>query len=321
MKKLLLAGVFCCISMLSMSLAAFAQSDSQLPLRIVLGVAPGGSLDTSARSLGLALQKVLSRPVVIENKPGANMLIATRHVIGSRPDGDVLLMGTGTLTLNPLLHPKENVDPLHDMTPVAMLAVSPMVVAVPASLKINTIEEFVAYAKENPGKLNFSAGTTGFHLAGELFMKSSGLDMMVVPYSGAGPALNAMLAGDVQATVLDEGTLNPHIKSGRVRALVISSNQRSVAFPDVPTGKEAGLNGFDIVAWSGLFAPPGTSPETVNRLHDAVQTALSSGEMNKQFSSISYQLVKGSIDDFKKHIASEMDIYRQLSQSVNLLTP
>lgn len=288
------------------------------PLRLVVGVAPGGSVDATTRVIGLAMQKVLGRPVVVENKPGASMLIATKHVIASKPDGDVLLVATGVVALNPFVYPKESVNPLKDLTPVALMASAPMVLAVSSKLDVKDVHELVTYAKANPGKLNIGVGSASLRVIAEKFMKSAGIDITTVPYSGVAPALNALVTGDVQLSVMDEGLLSPHIKGGRVRALVTSSSQRSKSHPEIPTSKEVNFKDFDSQTWTGLFAPPNTSAVTVQTLHEAVQAALAMPEVGAQISSMSFQTLPGTTTEFRERIKNELDMNAQLSKRVNL---
>ena len=249
------------------STAALAQGYPSRPIRIVVGFPPGGGNDIIARLVGAKMQESWGQAVVIENKPGANSIIAAEFVAKAAPDGYTLLVNaTGGMSLNPVIYTQLPYDSLKDFVPISMVGVFPLVLVVHPSVPARSVRELVAYAKANPGKLNYSAGSTSFEVATEMFKQMTGTDIRHIPYKGSAASINAVLAGDVQMTIVDTPPLVPHVKSGRVRALAVTSAKRAASMPDLPTLAEAGVRGYDMALWIGLFAPAGTAPEVTSKL-------------------------------------------------------
>ena len=248
-------------------LASQAQNYPSKPIRIVVGFPPGGGNDIIARLVGAKLSESWGQSVVIDNKPGANAIIATEFVAKAAPDGHTLLVGaSGAMTVNPGLYAKLPYDPEKDFAPVTLMGSFPLFLVVNPSVPAQSVRDLVALAKAKPGTLAFSSGSTPFQLAAELLKLRTGTQLNFVPYKGSAQAINAVIAGDVAMTFVDSTPVVAQVRSGRLRALAVTSPRRSPALPEVPTMTEAGLPDSDVVLWSSLFAPAGTPPAIVNRL-------------------------------------------------------
>jgi tripartite-type tricarboxylate transporter receptor subunit TctC len=263
----------------SATLAAFAPAAQaqDRPLRIVVGAPAGGTTDTLARTMSDEMGKVLKRPVVVENKAGAGGNIAADIVARSKPDGDTVLMSFTGHTINATLYKKLPFDPVKDFTPITIVATVPSVLIAHSSVPVNNVAELIDYAKKNPGKLNFAIGATGssLHMAGDQFKMMSGVDIVNVPYKGTGPALTDVLAGQVELMFASTINVLPHLNSGKIKVLGVTSAEPMKQFPGVkPIG--ATLQGFESNAWFGLFGPAGLPADATARLHEAASAAVAS---------------------------------------------
>ena len=258
------------------------------PVRIIVPFAPGGTTDILARAVAPELSKVFGQQFIVDNKAGAGGNLGAEAVAKSAPDGYTLLMGTvGTHGINRALYPKLPYDPIKDFAPITLVASVPNVMVVNAELArangINSVQDFIKLAKSKPGKLNMasSGNGTSIHLAGELFKSQTGLFMTHIPYRGSGPALLDLVGGQVDVMFDNLPSAMQLIKSGKLKALAVTSAARSVALPDTPTVEEAaGLKGFEATSWFGLLAPAGTPPDVVNRIQREVARALSNPSIN-----------------------------------------
>ena len=264
LKALLVAG-----ALLAGSLPAWAQPYPNRPLRIVVPFPPGGGTDIGTRIVAQKLQEAWGQAVIVENKPGAAGIVGTELTAKSAPDGYTFMMGNiGTHAINVSLYKKLAYDPVKDFAPVSMVADLPLLLLVHPSVPANSVKELIALAKSQPGKLNFSSSGAGgsMHVAAELFKSMTGVDMVHIPYKGGAPAVADLLSGQVAlsfSTVLE--TIQ-HVKAGKVRALAVTNDHRSIALPDLPTIAEAGLPGYQSISWLALFAPAGTPKEIVNKV-------------------------------------------------------
>jgi len=281
------------VSLFALAVAGSAFSQAawpSKPVRIVVPFAAGGTTDILARAIAPELSKVFGQPFIVDNRGGAGGNLGADIVAKSPNDGYTLLMGTvGTHGINRALYPKLPYDPFKDFAPITLVAAVPNVMVMNAdkakALNINTVPEFIAYAKQNPGKLNMasSGNGTSIHLAGELFKSRTGTFMVHFPYRGSGPALLDMLGGNMDVMFDNLPTSLPHIKSGKLKALAVTSSQRSGVLPDIPTIEEVGkLKGFEASSWFGLLAPAGTSTNTIQRIQQEVAKALGSPEMKEK---------------------------------------
>jgi tripartite-type tricarboxylate transporter receptor subunit TctC len=254
---------------------AFAQSYPTRPIRLVVGFAPGGAADTVARALGDSLGRALGQPVIIENRAGAGSSIAAENVAHSPPDGySVLIASPASISVNPALNPKINYK-ASELAPVTKVSSSPLLIVVNPSTGITSVKQLIAEAKKAPGRFNYATSGVGSapHFGGALFSQVAGVQMVHVPFKGGAPAVAAVLAGDVQLTFATPPSVLPMVNAGRLRALAVTSAQRSSLMPDVPGMVEAGVPDYSISFWYGLFVPAGTPPEIIWKLFEATTTA------------------------------------------------
>lgn len=273
-----------CTALALAAAPALAQTFPDRPVTMLVPVAPGGILDQVARIVQPAMARALGQPVVVENRAGASGNIAATAVARNRDNGHTLLVGYSMFHVgNPSMFPNLAWDPIRDFAPVAMLVVAPHVVAVHPSVPINTMQELVAYARANPTKLNYASPGSGSvpHVGMELFKQQTGIQVQHVPYKGAGPAMQDVVAGTVQMTIATPPSLGAQVATGRLRPLVVAAKSRHPLMPTVPTSAEAGFPGFELEAWVALFAPAGTPAANVTRLAAAAQAALQDPEVMK----------------------------------------
>jgi tripartite-type tricarboxylate transporter receptor subunit TctC len=278
------------------------------PVKVVIGFAPGGPADILARLLGQFLSQRLGQPFVIENRPGAGTTIATETVAHAAPDGYTVLWTTSADEINASLYRKLNYNFIRDIAPVASIDLLPLVMEVAPSFPATSVAEFIAYAKANPGKINFASGGVGSsqHVAGELFDFMTGVKMVHVPYRGAALAVNDLMGGQVQVTFSPIPLSLGYIRAGKLRALAVTSATRSPALPDVPTLGEF-VPGYQAVAIDGLGAPAGTPQEIIATLNAAVNAALADAQIRARLQSLGSVPNPMSPADFGKFIASETD--------------
>jgi tripartite-type tricarboxylate transporter receptor subunit TctC len=306
------------------ALPAIAQSNwPAKPVRIVVPFAPGGTTDILARAVAPELSRAFGQQFIVDNRAGAGGNVGSEIVAHSPPDGYTLLMGTvGTHGINRALYAKLPYDPIKDFAPITLVAGVPNVMEMQAeranALGIADVRDFIKYAKANPGKLNMASSGSGtsIHLAGELFKSMAGVYMVHVPYRGSGPALMDMVGGQMDVMFDNLPSSLPHIKAGKLKALAVTSLQRSAALPDVPTMEEAaGLKGFDATSWFGLLAPAGTPPDIVNRIQQEVAKSLQTPAIKDKL------LAQGAIPsgntpaEFARHIEAE---HRKWAQVVKV---
>jgi tripartite-type tricarboxylate transporter receptor subunit TctC len=263
---------------------AAAQTYPSKPIRLLVGFSPGGAPDIIARMLGVKLQQSLGQPIVIENRPGASGNIAADAVAKSPPDGYTLLMGNVSLTISAHLPPKPQFDVTQDLDALGMVASLPLMLVVSSSVPVNSVRELIDYARARPGTLNYASVGIGsaHHLSGELLSSLAGARMVHVPYKGGGAAIQALLAQESQLLFLTPLALMPHVRSGKLRALGVTSAKRTPAAPDVPTIAEAGLTGFDVDNWHTLFAPRGTPRDVIARLNKELNAVLNQPDVKQQ---------------------------------------
>jgi tripartite-type tricarboxylate transporter receptor subunit TctC len=252
-------------------------------VRIIVPFGAGGPADLVARVLGNALQESFKQPFVIENRPGAGAVIGTQEAVKSAPDGYTLLMMSNTQTANESLVPQRKYDLMRDLVPIAPINVADLVIVVHPSVPAQTLKEFIALAKSQPGKLNYASSGQGtpYHMAGELFKTMAGIDVVHVPYRNSGEARNGVIGGQVQMMIDAVTTMAPNVAQGQVRALATTGKARSSVLPNVPTSEEAGLSGYEATIWLGLMAPTGTPKPIVDKLNTAVNAAMQRPEIVK----------------------------------------
>jgi tripartite-type tricarboxylate transporter receptor subunit TctC len=287
---------------------AWAQTYPSRPVRIVVGLAPGGANDIVARLMGQWLSERLGQPLVIENRPGAGTNIATEMVVRASPDGYTLLLVSGAHTVSATLYEKLSFNFIRDIAPVAGIVRLPNLMMVNPSVPAKTVPEFIAYAKANPGKINMASpgiGTTP-HLAGELFNIMAGLNLVHVPYRGGAPALTDLISGQVQVMFLGPAASIEYIRSGRLRALAVTAETRWEALPDVPTVSEF-VPGYEATNWFGVGAPKATPAEVIDKLNKEINAALADPKMKARLADLGGTVLPGSPADFGKLIADEIE--------------
>jgi tripartite-type tricarboxylate transporter receptor subunit TctC len=266
--------------------AAAADAYPSKPIRLVVPFPAGGSLDVVARAIGQKLADAWGQPVVVDNRPGAGGNIGADLVAKSAPDGYTILEGAlSTHAVNVSLYSKMPYDPVRDFAPITLVAVTPNVLVLNPLVPANSVKELIAYAKAHPGKLSFGSGSNGSagHLAGELFKMEAGVDMVHVPYKGAAPAMQDLLAGQTQLMFDNLANSMQYVRAGKLKALAVTTGHRSALVPDLPTLAEEGLPGFDISTWWGFMAPAGTPKEIVAKWNAEVTRILSTPEMKAFF--------------------------------------
>ena len=273
---------------LAASLAAYAQDFPTQPIRIVIPYAPGGGSDILARPMAPEMAERLKQPVVIDNRGGAAGNIGTQSAAHASPDGHTLLMANNAQLINPFIYKGAGYDFGADFAPISLVATSPLIVVVHKTFPATTLAQLVDYAQKNPGKLNFGSpgvGTPG-HLAPLLFNKQAGLNMVHIAYKGSGPTTTAMLAREVEVSFSTPAAVEPHIRSGELRALAVTSRERFAAFADVPTIVESGLAGltdFNMEIWWGLLAPAKTDPRVLDKLQAAIGATVRDAKLQQRW--------------------------------------
>ena len=283
---------------------AMAQS-----VRFVVGFTPGGPSDILARALGAKLTDTLGQTVVVENRPGAGGNLAAEVVAKSPPDGNTWLLGNNSiLATNQALYSHLGYDPVKDFAPVALVAIQPNILVVHPSVPAHSVKELIAYARANPGKLNYASTGAGVaaHLSAELFKTMAGVDMVHVPYKGAQPALTDVIAGQCQLMFATSASVIPYIKAGRLRALAVTTSRRSPSLPDLPTVAEAGVPGFESITWHGVVVPSATPATTVERLNRAINSALKDKELSGRLEALGAEIAGGTPQDFAAYIQREI---------------
>ena len=275
--------------------------------RIIVGAPAGGSTDTLARTLAQELSRLLGKTVVVENRPGAGGNIAADSVAKSAPDGNTLLMSFTSHAINASLYPTLPFDPIKDFTPLTCVATSPSILIAHPSVAAKDVRELIALAKAKPGKLNFAIGAVGssLHLAGDLFKMQSGAYIVNIPYRGTAPAIQDVIAGQVELMFAAVGNAQAHIKAGKLKALGVTSSRRLAAFPDVPAIAEV-LPGYESSAWFGLFGPPRMSTELTKRISDAARQAIATPDVRRRLETEGAIAVGNSPEEFANFVQSEI---------------
>jgi tripartite-type tricarboxylate transporter receptor subunit TctC len=287
--------------------SALAQAYPTHPVRIVIGFTPGGGVDINARLLAARLSEQTGQQFVVENKPGAGTNIANEYVAKSTPDGYTLLFNSAAFAINLALY-KNPPYALRDFAPVSVFSESVNLLVVSASLPARSLKELVAMAKEKPGSLNYSSAGAGTsqHMAAELFKLRTGTNIVHVPYKGSAPALTALIAGEVQLSFSNTVAINQHVKSGRLRALAVAGPKRTEVLPDVPTMKEAGVEGVEVPLWFGLLAPAGTPREIVQLLAANVAKAAHSPDLRHKLVDQGADPVGNTPEQFQRQLDKEV---------------
>jgi tripartite-type tricarboxylate transporter receptor subunit TctC len=304
-----IAVVPVCVAALTMlcTTSAFAQFAPSRPITIIIGVPAGGGADTVARLIGPKLTEALGQPVVVEPRPGANYLNSVRPVVNAAPDGHTLLLASSGFAMIAAKPNNPPYDLVRDLAPVSLVARGHVIMVASPKLPVSNVPEFIALAKRYPGKLSFGSGGTGtlFHLAAEYFKNMTKTNLFHVPYKGSVPALQDVMGGHIDFLFDNIGSNIPHVRSGGVKGLAVTSPQRTPSLPDIPTFAELGYPDYDVSQWYGLFAPPRTSPEIVNRLQAEVSKALAAKDVAERLYTMGNGGVGTSPAEFTKILQDE----------------
>jgi tripartite-type tricarboxylate transporter receptor subunit TctC len=303
----------------AVSRIARAQAYPSRPVRIVLPFAPGGGADTLARLMGQWLSERLGQQFIVENRPGAGGNVGTEAVVKSPPDGYTLLLAGTPNTINAMLYDKLNFNFVRDIAPIAAIIRQPLVMAIHPSVPAKTVPEFIAQAKANPGNINMASGGNGTtpHVAGELFKMMTGVNLVHVPYRGAGPALTDLIAGQVQVYFAQMMPSIEYIRAGKLRPLAVTIATRSDALPDIPTVSEF-VPGYEASTWAGVGAPKGTPIEIVDKLNNEINAALANPKFKARLADLGATVLPGTPADFGKLIADETEKWGKVIRSANI---
>ena len=302
--------------------ATAAKPYPERPVTLVVGYAAGGATDIVARLVAKALTEELGQTIVVENKTGANSNIGAEIVSRAAPDGYTLYVGSIANTINRTLYSQLNYDFVKDFKPIGLLATIPNILVVSPKVPIKSVQEYIAYAKKNPGKLTCASSGSGssIHLSCELFKMRTGTDILHVPYRGSGPAVADLLGGQVDSMFDNLPSSLPHVQAGKLRAIGVSSPERLPAVPDVPTLAESGLAGFDVESWFGLMAPAGTPQAVVDRLNQAMNKALANPALQASYKQSGFYAPQppNTQESFARMIASEIDKWGAVVKSADI---
>jgi tripartite-type tricarboxylate transporter receptor subunit TctC len=291
------------------------------PITLIIGFAPGGPSDVMARILTKKMEPMLKQPFVIENRPGAGGNIAAALVARAAPDGYTILLATGSmLAINAHLYKRTGFDAEKDFAPISVVGRQTNVLYVHPSVPAKSLEDFIAYAKANPGKVSFGSGGIGTpaHLAGEMLKVEAHIQMTHVPFRGTGPTLQNVIGGHVPAAFNPPSPLIPHIQSGAIRAIAIASLQRTPALPDVPTIAERGFPGFAADTWHALVAPAGTPKDAVAALHAALIATLQDAEVRKLFADQGVEIIGNTPDEFRAYLKAEIPKWAKIVKAAGV---
>jgi tripartite-type tricarboxylate transporter receptor subunit TctC len=322
------ARIACAALAATVAGAAFAQAPStgsgqaypSKPVRVVVPSSAGGGTDIVARIIAPELSKRLGQQVVIDNRPGAGTMIGIEVAAKSPPDGYTLLMGLSTLAINSALYKKVPYDPQRDFAPITQVVSSASIIVVHPSVPVKTLKELIAFARARPGQLNYASAGNGTypHMTMELLLSMAKLKMVHIPYKGTAPAMIDMLAGQVSTMAATVLTGMPHIRSGRLRPIGITSLTRAGAAPEIPTIAEAGLPGYESVQWYGMLAPARTPRDIVNRLHAEVTGVLKQTDIKSRLAADGADTVGSSPDEFARYIQSELVKWAKVARDAGI---
>lgn len=308
--------------MSALALAAGSlQAQGDAPVRLVVGYAAGGPVDGGARAFAPVLARELGRNVVVDNRPGAAGVLGADQVSKAAPDGNTLYFGASpTLTISPHVQKSMTLDPVRDLTPIAPVLSYANVLVVHKELPFQNVEQLVAHAKANPGKLFYGSAGVGAsnHLSGELLGNLTGTKLTHVPYKGNAPAMTDVIGGQLSMMFDITSTARTFVQSGRVRALAVTSRERNASLPDVPTMREAGLPGYEVIGWYGVYGPARMSPELVGRLNAAVNKALADPGLRKQWQEQGYDLWGGAPEVLAAQQKRDFEMWRGVTRGITI---
>jgi tripartite-type tricarboxylate transporter receptor subunit TctC len=300
---------------LAASAPAYAQTYPNRPITLVISFAPGGSTSIVGRVVADKMAQLLGQGIVVDHRPGAGGTVGTKFVAKSQPDGYTILLGyTGTLAIGPSLYKEVGYDPRKDFAPIGMIGNAPSALVVHPSFPAKSVAELIAYAKANPGKINFGSAGVGSvnHITGEYFARSAGITLVHIPYKGTGPALTDLLGGHIPMALAPIPAVHANVSAGLLRALAVTGKTRNGLMPDVPTIAETGLTGFEASLYYGLVAPAGTPRPIIERLNKELRAALASDEVKKQLAADGTEITPGSPEEYADFIDKDEKKWSEL---------
>lgn len=303
----------------ALALAAPTSAQSSQPVKLLVGYASGGPVDTAARQFAMAFSKALDMPVIVENRPGVSGALAGAAVAKSEPNAQMLYFAASpTLTITPNVVRSMPFDPLKDLAPVAPILTYANVLVVNKDQPFKTLPELVAYAKAHPGQLAFGSAGMGAsnHLSGELFAQRTGISLTHVPYKGNAPAMTDVISGQIAMMFDIIGTARNYISAGRVRVLAVTSPGRNASLPDVPSMQEAGISGYDVQGWYALYGPPGLPADRLTRYQEAARKALASEELKQKLIEQGYDLWSGTAQDVTDRVRKELSLWATVTKGM-----
>ncbi|MEI6321078.1 MAG: tripartite tricarboxylate transporter substrate binding protein [Pseudomonadota bacterium] len=323
-KALAMNGLRAGAVLAAMAVAATVQAQAQFPdrpLRLVVPFAPGGNIDLTARTIAPGMSQVLGQPVVVDNRSGAGGRIGAEVAAKSAPDGYTLLLGSsGSLTINPVFGTNVSYDPLRDFTPTTLVSITPLVVTVHPSVPVKTIAALIALAKKQPGRLAVASAGIGSttHIANEIFQIEAGVKFIHVPFKGSGPALVDLVGGHADLMFDQLSTSSPHIHAGRLRALALTTSKRSALLPEIPTIEEAGVRGYEVETWTGVFLPANAPKEIVARIWKAAYDTLAQPSVRESFERLGSEPMRSTPEALATRMRNEIVKWTKVKQAVNI---
>ncbi len=301
------------------ALGAQAQDYPTRPVRLVIGYAAGGGNDIIMRVVAAKMAETFGQPILIDNRPGAQSIIAAEMVAKATPDGYTLLMGpSGPMTINPATYSKLPYAPLRDFAPISLIGQFPLVQVVAADLPVRSVKELIEYAKARPAKINYASSAGPFQMAAELFNQRTGTSFTHVPYKSSGESVKATMTGEVTMTITDPAPAVGAIKSGKVRALAVTAAARHASWPEVPTMAEAGVNDMIINIWTGVVAPAGTPAPIVKRLADEIARSVRAPDVRERLLGMGVDPVSTTPEEFRAIIAADITRWSAVAKSANI---
>jgi len=313
-----------CTALLTSAVVAFSLSAAAQenypgkPVRIVIGYSAGGGNDIIVRVMMPELTKGLGQPVIVDNKPGAQSIIAAEYVAKQPADGYTILMGpSGPMTINPATYSRLPYDPVRDFTPISMICSFPLLLVVDSRLPVKSVKELIDYAKANPGKSNYASSAGIFQIATEMFKQRTGTKIEMIPYKSSGESVQSLISGQVMMTLVDPPPVTGPLKSGTVRGLAVTSPQRHPSWPELPTLKEAGVD-MEVPVWTAFFAPAKTPPAIVARLQKEVARVVQTAEVKERFAGMGLDPVGGSSEALAKQVAADIQKWTAVARAANI---
>ena len=310
---------FTLLCALALPAAAQAQSYPDKPIRIIVGYAAGGGNDIIVRVMQPEMQKGLGQPVIVENKPGAQSIIAAETVARAPADGYTILMGpSGPMTINPATYSKLPYDAVRDFAAISMICQFPLLVTVDAKLPIHNVKELVAYAKANPGKANYASSAGIFQITTELFKQRTDSNFVMIPYKSSGESVQALISGNVALTIVDPPPATGPLKAGTIRALAVTSGKRHASWPDLPTMAEAGVPDMEVPVWTAFFAPAKTPPAIVARLQKEIARVVQTADVKERFAQMGLDPVGGSSEELARRVRADIEKWSAVAKKANI---